>query len=46
MKNRSNMPRKGTRRALGIALTATAIAVVLAINVLVSIVLIRRDSHE
>ncbi len=46
MNNQSNMPRKGTRRALGIALTVTAIAVVAAINVLVSIVLIRRGSHE
>ncbi len=38
MNNQSNMPRKGTRRALGIALTVAVIAAALAVNVLFSFV--------
>ena len=38
MTNQSNMPRKGTRRAVGFAITVAVIAAVLAINVLFSFV--------
>ena len=38
MNQESNMPRKSTRRALGIAITTVVVAVVLAINVLFSFV--------
>ena len=38
MNQESNMPRRSTRRALGVALTAAVIAVVLAVNVLFSFV--------
>jgi hypothetical protein len=38
MNNQPNMPRKGTRRALGAALTVVVIAVVLACNILFSFV--------
>ena len=38
MTNQSNMPRKGTRRAVGFAITVAVIAAVLAVNVLFSFV--------
>ena len=38
MNQESNMPRKSTRRALGVAITTVVIAAVLAINVLFSFV--------
>ena len=38
MNNQPNMPRKGTRRALGAAVTVAVVAVVLACNILFSFV--------
>ena len=38
MNNQSNMPRRGTRRVVGAAITVSVIAVVLAVNVLFSFV--------
>ena len=38
MNQESNMPRRGTRRAVGLALTLTVIAALLAFNVLFSFV--------
>ena len=36
MNNQSNMPRRGTRRVVGAAVTVAVIAAVLAVNVLFS----------